>query len=1422
MRIAFEHQVTDLLFNSTAKIITCLILQRTSTNDTKPKVAESENIGANHLGFAKSLFQHYCQHLGLNHNHISVESAFNFYVNKKIFSLLGTPVNIESARETFYRELIQNTNLPTNHNFTSIITEINKEIEHHTQQKYPITYASKGKGKLQTPAITPRKIQPPTWKKNRIESPSNLSYHYTPGSAIHISSTDAFPSTATPAFGQFPFQSRQRKTELLGPYGKYFEGFNSQSSISSELQSPPSLPNFEISDPWEAAESRKKEKELEDQKFTYQHLITENPKVETPNFQTQQNPDLENSEIKTLNHQRQNNPNPKLINQQNLPLVNIIDQSPINPIAEPIQQPLQLPSQQPEQQQLLQQPPQPPNLDPMTYAPIAKLDNFTGEEDDAQVWLNDVEKAIAANGWNNAQAIQAIPYFFKDTADFWYQSLVNKPQDFNVFKAEFLKYFSNNNSINRLVNIFTTMKQGETEAILNQFICGLHSSILQHVHPLHSGILQDAVTHARDFESAESEANHAQAVNLVMNGPSELDSKLEKFSESINKRLEEYLADNHAIYQSPQRCNNQGNFNRVQNQLHLSSSTNQQWQQETCICHYCVPNSKSVPKSKPTCLLTSDAVINLSVSGVSSSNLSTTATSGLSTTAATNNLSTPTNSNTAPKLTTQQNPKTKNNSTELEIGDSIFHSNHRDYASRIQNYLSFLVTPEDASTNKPTFAQNQPLTSNIPSATITEDESLAAIFPFEFEETAAMPLFSEATLEAKPITAMYTDAKVERQSIKLILDSIDRAASGRIITADGATKTPISEINDFPFEVNGIMTSIKVLVMEATQYQALVGQHICVLAMCGHFKTPPREKLLIKLEEEKKKPTWEAYQVSWANEQGKEHTDHYELLPILSWDNNPKGKQRKELTWETNDLIWTNNKQKEISSWEWNEDKRKGKEKKERMPPTTTIYNSYTHHTPQQFNYRWPRLRQGKWDNQPCLACGETLLDERMWNDIPECGRTMTITKIEGATSEKIREIKNNPPEFIELDWDAESVLNSLEPEEFHEHYQNLALTREEQEQWLAQLNTRLCHHCLILSNFEYCDNCDLIYNPPPYMIYSIPEEEEPISSCTSESESLINCDPDFDDNNENIGSSSIQNGKDNKNDSNSGSNSDLNYKQYIALPDLFKKQELKWYSDNGEGIMPEHMHDTDAGFDLRYSGKDAIKLEPHSCTCIDLKITLEIPATTMSSLVKREINIRGGIIDAGYVRNIIAMLQNDSEKAYIIEPNKKIAQTIFLPLVRIAQLVSMEKREELGITAREIQGFGSMNRIDVLVNMAEEEIVGQGEIISTGQAISIPPYNQYMLAIERKEKDQAQIFETEASLCELGEVGLINLHIPAKDHSHIKIPIYNNTGNAIVIPARTIIEYLSTEIEDQPPNSIPDFPQLCEYVDIISQTIYG
>ncbi|KAG9287639.1 hypothetical protein G9A89_023989 [Geosiphon pyriformis] len=582
-----------------------------STNNNHPKVAESEIIGANHLGFAKSLFQQYNQQLELNNNHFPAESAFNFYVNDKITDCLGETVNIEFARKNFYTELFQHTSLPKNYSFTSIIREINQTIEKYTQQQFPITYTDKDKERLQTPA--------------------------------------------------------------------------------------------------KITESEKEEEEkAEDQEFTYQNLILKNLEVKTPNIQTQQT---------------QNNSNLKTINQQNLLPVIIINQPPIELIIEPIQQqPLQ-PPQQPQQplqqpQQQLQ-PLQQLNLDPIAYIPIAKLEKFTGEEDNTQIWLNNIEKAITANEWNNARAFQAISYFLQNTTN-----------------------SCNNNSINQLANTFTTIKQEKNKAvttylgcfyrnlhqiqaiqadyftvpqILNQFIRGLYSSILQCIHPMHSADFQATVTNTRDFKAAKLKANHAQAVNLVMNGSSELDSKLKQFSDSINQKLEEYLAD------IP---------------THLSAT-------------------------------------------------------------ASSNLSAPTNSSTVAELISKWNSKTKTDTTKLEIIN------------------------EDAQPNNSETNQQPTLTSNILPATITENKSLDTIFPFELEELSIVLLFSGAILEEKPIIAMYTDAKVDGHSIKLILD-IDCAASARIITTDGATKTSIGEIDDFSIEVNGIIVPIKVLIMEATQYQALV------------------------------------------------------------------------------------------------------------------------------------------------------------------------------------------------------------------------------------------------------------------------------------------------------------------------------------------------------------------------------------------------------------------------------------------------------------------------------------------------------------------------------------------------------------------------------------------------------------------------
>ncbi|KAG9290700.1 hypothetical protein G9A89_011663 [Geosiphon pyriformis] len=918
----------------------------------------------------------------------------------------------------------------------------------------------------------------------------------------------------------------------------------------------------------------------------------------------------------------------------------------------------------------------------MAYTPIVKLDNFTSKEDDAQVWLND--------------------------------SLINKPQDFNAFKVEFLRYFSNNNSINRLVNTFTTMKQRKT----------------------------DAVTRTRDFESAEFEANHAQAVNLVMNKSSELDSKLKQFSDLINQKLKGYLADN-----SIQETTIIPKIKCVSQHRPISSGS------QRCVFATTI-STKSGTISKH--LSANNTAANLPSINISDSSLSTTATSNISTTTTHNILATPPQNSVN---MTSGHPRPRNTQNwKLAI---VVHQLISSFSNSPSGLHSWNSGIKDATTNNSESNQQQALTNNILPATVTNNKLLVAIFFFDLKEMIKIPLFSGTALEEKLITTMYIDAKI----------NVDQAVSARIITANEAIKTPIGKIDNLPIEINGIMVPIKVLVMEATQYQAFLqlsqnGQHTQAPTVCGHFK-PTNSQPLIELEKETKKPTWEAYQ------------------------------QKEEHTWETTIGTWIDDNQNELPptlSWE---EKKKRKKREDNLPKeiestkdTTSGWTKLGSHQT-KITERKPTIivslatangmaiqkdRTSETTNHILLAanscltkeCRTTFLVKEKYATLHVSTQFSSMTgyphdedkiwrmanaKVEGATPNKILEIKNNPPK----------------------------------------------------------------------------PEEKPISSCTLESE--LPFDPNLNsdnDNNKNTNSSSIQIGNNNDNDSNSDSNSDPKYEQYIALPDLSKEQELKWYSDNNKNIMPERAHNNDAGFDLRYPGKNAIKLEPHSCTYIDLKIALEISATTIvqlafrSSLAKRGINIREGIIDAGYVENIITMLQNDSEEAYIIEPNEKIAQAIFLPLVRVAQLVLVRKRKKLRITVREIQGFGLTGRVDVPVNMAEEEIVDQGEIISTGQTISIPPYGQYMIGIKREVKNQIQIFKAEPTLCKSGEIGLINFHIPAKDYSHIKIPIYNNTGNVIVISAGTTIGYLSTKIEDQSPSTIPDFSQLCEYVDITSQTIYG
>ncbi|KAG9294551.1 hypothetical protein G9A89_008662 [Geosiphon pyriformis] len=151
----------------------------------------------------------------------------------------------------------------------------------------------------------------------------------------------------------------------------------------------------------------------------------------------------------------------------------------------------------------------------------------------------------------------------------------------------------------------------------------------------------------------------------------------------------------------------------------------------------------------------------------------------------------------------------------------------------------------------------------------------------------------------------------------------------------------------------------------------------------------------------------------------------------------------------------------------------------------------------------------------------------------------------------------------------------------------------------------------------------------------------------------------------------------------------------------LIKSQpalQLKYFNNNEQGIKLEKAHEIDAEYDLRYPDKNTLVLKPKSLTKINLKIALEIPPGVMIQIVSRfflaskEINVRGGIIDAGYTGDITVMLQNEIDKSFKIDHVEKIVQAIYLPLINILGLQLVNQREQLGKSDRETQGFVPVN----------------------------------------------------------------------------------------------------------------------------------
>ncbi|KAG9284518.1 hypothetical protein G9A89_014122 [Geosiphon pyriformis] len=261
---------------------------------------------------------------------------------------------------------------------------------------------------------------------------------------------------------------------------------------------------------------------------------------------------------------------------------------------------------------------------------------------------------------------------------------------------------------------------------------------------------------------------------------------------------------------------------------------------------------------------------------------------------------------------------------------------------------------------------------------------------------------------------------------------------------------------------------------------------------------------------------------------------------------------------------------------------------------------------------------------------------------------------------------------------------------------------------------------------------------------------------------------------------------------------------------------QLKYFNNNGQRIKPEKAHEIDAGYDLRYPGKDTLVLKPKSLTKINLKIAFKIlpgamvQITFWSSLASKRINVRGGIIDAGYTGDITVMLQNKTDKPFKIEHAEKIAQVIYLLLINISGLQLVNQREQLGKSNRGTQSFGSTGRFTVSVNIAFNTWNESHQIFRLPQPITISPFGEHPeIYTCPKPTTTQQIFESNEQVCLEHNILIPNIYI-LEGTKKVRVTFYNPNNYPIILLNNLEIGVIYSNIFQQELlQTVPDFSEI-------------
>ncbi|KAG9287172.1 hypothetical protein G9A89_003020 [Geosiphon pyriformis] len=750
----------------------------------------------------------------------------------------------------------------------------------------------------------------------------------------------------------------------------------------------------------------------------------------------------------------------------------------------------------------------------------------------------------AANKENNSEITE------EESIDKWLNQ-VTKAGDANGWNAarmlRTIPYFLKGTAGKWFENLATPFNNWNAfkAAFLEQFTNNNTSITLHNFCPHAPEDLNSAIQHAKRYEMAMEEANRTKLVNLAIG----------ETSSAAEEKIDQLTKKQPQRYQPPQK-RNQNNF------APLSNNQPQN-------CHYYQQNrsNQPCPTANPTAIPTTTH-----------------------TTLSTNNNRISSNNQLVPRNITQPRP------------------NH------YHTQPSYLTMPEEQNFHHTALLegraaaqqQNPSYTSTtIPSARIAKNANLSDIFLFEFEANKSPFLLSNAAAnEQKAITAMYTEAKVKRKTIRLILNN---RSTGSIITYQLMQQlkrnTPIGKIDNFPFTLDEITIPVKVLVMDTPQYQAFIGndwlqkananlnwetqeltisyqgQHARISAICGTFNKCSEKAPAFEFEPEEENPLIETFMAlestsNWADETEQEHFTPHSESETSGWNipyskPEPK-KQRPYIPLKCKDC------HKKLSS----------------MGACISPKEEYENHTCYYcktcHRERWGHLikRSGKCDNTSCLTCGDMLPEECNWIDVAmkegvcdqTCQYALSISEkvkrgtpfnaaynsalnklyhyphdaemifdlamalINGATKKDVCQMKET--EYIEYTMELAGFNYEDKVEVYHQIASHTYPTQETQIQRLEQMNIRLCEECIMPS-----------FPCPAKMM-------------------------------------------------NTKLNSE-NLKQQKKLrqhPSISSKIRIK----------PEKAHKINARYDLRYSGKDILTLKPKFLTKINFKIAFEIPPGAM------------------------------------------------------------------------------------------------------------------------------------------------------------------------------------------------------------------